>query len=528
MESTLQLPLDVLLVLKTLRTAEYDAYVVGGAVRDVLRNADSDLVLDYDFTTNATPEQIQELFPESYYENEFGTVSITSEALRGQFGLAPVADTPETTEKKRVLDFAQASKIHPSLAPQLARAQQRYQKTSADLPPYQITTYRSETGYSDHRRPNSVSWGSSLSDDLSRRDFTINAIALAVDDVLLQRLDHSAGSGIWHLVTLFDDQYQLQDPFEGQADLENRIIRTVGEPRLRFEEDALRLLRAVRFSVQLGFSLEDETKTALQAQAALLEHVSGERIRDEFLKIICTQEAKRGIELLDETGLLQYILPELQQAKGVQQGGHHTTDVWTHSLDALQACPSQDPIVRLATLLHDIAKPQTAGSNNGTPTFYNHEVVGARMAKNIAQRLRLSNEDCDRMFVLVRYHMFHYQPELTDAAIRRMMRTIQLENIDDMLDLREADRLGSGARKTSWRLEELKQRMIGQLHQPLDVTDLDLTGTDLIQELQLQPGPIIGQLLSQLFDWTIDHPEDNHKELLLARAREIIAAEKTA
>ncbi len=526
MESTLQLPLDVILVLKTLRAGGFDAYVVGGAVRDVLRSEDSTLVLDYDFTTNATPDEIQSLFPESYYENEFGTVSITSEELRAQFELEPVVFSEEITEQNRVIDVAQASKIHPSLAAQLEKAQQRYHQSAEDLPPYQITTYRSEAGYEDFRRPTSVSWGASLNDDLSRRDFTINAIALSVDDVFLQRIDHAAGSGMWHLVTLFSEQYQIHDPFEGQADLGEGTIRTVGDPHLRFQEDALRLLRAVRFSVQLGFTLEDETHTALKKHSSLLEHVSGERIRDEFLKILISDEPKRGIELLDETGLLEFIVPELRLAQGVQQGGHHTTDVWTHSLDALQACPSYNPIVRLATLLHDIAKPQTFNLINGAPTFYNHEIVGSRMAKKIAQRLKLSNEDCDRIFILVRFHMFHYQPELTDAAIRRMMRNIQLENIDDMLDLREADRLGSGAKKTSWRLEELKQRMIDQLHQPLDVTDLALNGNDLIADLQLKPGPIIGKLLHELFERVMDQPEENTKERLLVLAKEIIAAQK--
>ena len=526
MESTIQLPLDVLLVLKTLRAANYEAYVVGGAVRDVLRSTDSSLVLDYDFTTNATPEQIQELFPESYYENEYGTVSIVSDALRSQFSLEPVVLEPDEREHNRVIDVARASKIHPSLSAQLEKAQGRYEAYDQELSPYQITTFRSESEYADHRRPDAVSWGASLNDDLSRRDFTINAMALAVDDVFLQRLDHSAGSGKWHLVTLFDQQYDLRDPFEGQTDLEAGVIKTVGEASQRFQEDALRLLRAIRFSVQLDFSLDSATLTAIQENSQLLAHVSEERVRDEFLKIICADKAKQGIELLDETNLLGLILPELLEMKGVQQGGHHTTDVWTHSLDALQACPSRDPIVRLATLLHDIAKPQTFKIINDAPTFYNHEIVGSRMAKKIGQRLRLSNDDLDRIFILVRFHMFHYQPELTDAAIRRMMRNMKLENIDDMLDLREADRLGSGARKTSWRLEELKARMIEQLHQPLDVTDLSINGNDLMSELNLQPGPILGKLLHELFEHVMDHPEDNTKEILLEKARAVIAQQQ--
>lgn len=532
MESTLHLPLDVLLILKTLQAGGFEAYVVGGAVRDVLRETTQTSVIDYDFTTNATPEQIQALFPESYYENEFGTVSITSQELRAQYQLEPlVVAHPVSTNNNRVIDVANASKIHSSLALQLEKAKRRSAEALDYTAPYQITTYRSEAGYTDFRRPSEINWGTSLTDDLSRRDFTINAMAIAVADAFLAEhtamttptnQDRSAGSQV--LLTSTD--FHIHDPFNGLEDLDGKIIRTVGDPHQRFQEDALRLLRAIRLSVQLGFSLDPETLAAVKRHAALLRHVSSERIRDEFLKILGSTEPKRGIELLDETDLLKIVLPELLVTKGVQQGGHHTTDVWTHSLDALQACPSNDPIVRLATLLHDIAKPQTYDERNGTITFYNHEVLGARSAKQVAQRLKLSKEDTDRIFLLVRFHMFHYQPELTDAAIRRMMRNIQLENIDDILDLREADRLGSGARKTSWRLEELKARMIAQLHQPFAVTDLAINGTDLMSTLGLSPGPMIGQLLQELFEHVMENPEDNQKELLLDLARKSIADER--
>ncbi|MDQ5951699.1 MAG: hypothetical protein QG639_980, partial [Patescibacteria group bacterium] len=211
--------------------------------------------------------------------------------------------------------------------------------------------------------------------------------------------------------------------------------------------------------------------------------------------------------------------------KGVNQGGHHTTDVWTHLLDALETCPSSDPIVRLATLLHDIDKPATFASNeSGEITFYNHEVVGARTAKQIAERLRLSKRDIERIFILVRYHMFYYQPEHTDAAIRRFMRKVGLENVNDMLDLREADRLGSGAKKTSWRLEEMKQRMIEQLNQPFDVTDLAVDGTDLMNELHIPAGPVIGKVLHSLLEEVLENPELNTKEILIQKAKQIITS----
>ena len=189
----------------------------------------------------------------------------------------------------------------------------------------------------------------------------------------------------------------------------------------------------------------------------------------------------------------------------------------------MRYCPSTDPVVRLATLLHDIAKPQTQAITPETITFYNHEVVGARTARSIAQRLRLSKKDVDRIFTLVRFHMFYYQPHNTDASIRRFMRKVGLANIDDILDLREGDRLGSGARKTSWRLEEMKQRMMEQLHQPLDVTDLALNGHDLMTELELKPGPEIGRILNSLFELVLDQPELNQRQSLLQEARTLAA-----
>jgi putative nucleotidyltransferase with HDIG domain len=237
------------------------------------------------------------------------------------------------------------------------------------------------------------------------------------------------------------------------------------------------------------------------------------------MKMLKSDFPAEAIELLDTTGLLTHIIPELLTAKGVEQAGHHTTDVWTHSLDALRTCPSTDPIVRLATLLHDIAKPQTYQRTDASITFYNHEVIGARVAKKIAERLRLPKRDVERIFTLVRHHMFHYQPKNTDAAIRRFMRKVGLENIDDILDLREGDRLGSGARQTSWRLEEMKQRMIEQLNQPLSVHDLAIDGHDLMAELKLQPGPKLGQILHELFEKVLEQPELNTKEQLIKEAK---------
>lgn len=564
------IPLEPLAVLHTLQQAGYEAYIVGGAVRDLIRSAQlgiKDKGKDYDFTTDATPEQLKQLFPESFYENTFGTVSITPKHLRTQLQLSEpqVSETSVVENPQRIIDLAQAKKIHISLQPfsdnPIAEDTEGFDDAcSSDLQnagattvaptvpsssnaktttqeetellnstvkgaPYEITTFRTDGIYSDHRRPEDVTWGKSLQEDLDRRDFTINAMAITVSQEFLnklfttQPLENSA-------IEITDEHYTIHDPHSGQHDLANHTIRTVRDPHERFQEDALRMLRAIRFAVQLNMRIDGETYAAIKTHHELLGHISFERIRDEFLKMLVSEYPKQAIELLDQTGLLQYVIPELLNAKGVQQGGHHTTDVWTHSLDALDSTPSTDPVVRLATLLHDIAKPDTFALVQGAPTFYNHEIIGSRVAKKIAHRLRLSNRDVDRVFSLVRYHMFHYQQDHTDAAIRRFMRKVGLENIDDILDLREGDRLGSGARKTSWRLEEMKQRMIEQLNQPMDVTDLAIDGTDLMKELNLQPGPVIGKLLHSLFEQVMENPELNTKELLLQRAQEELAAQK--
>jgi poly(A) polymerase/tRNA nucleotidyltransferase (CCA-adding enzyme) len=503
----LNIPTEPLFILTTLQQAGFEAYLVGGAVRDLLLNdlqkKDSAPIeaTDFDFTTNATPEQILTLFPNSFYENEFGTVAMPAVHLAEMMGVTPDQIRLSETEssqsaKNQVINVESATKLHPSLQPSASTAK----ITSTDRN-FEITTYRSEGLYSDHRRPDEVTWGKSIEEDLKRRDFTINAMALAI-------------SG--------KNEYRLVDLFQGMDDLKAGIIRPVGDAAARFEEDALRMLRAIRFSVQLNMKMTDETFTAISALADTIQQVSWERIRDEFLKMLASPFPAEAIELLDDTGLLKYVLPELLEGKGVEQGGHHTTDVWTHSLDALRNSPSNDPIVRLATLLHDVAKPRTFKLQDGKPTFYNHEIVGSRVAKNVAQRLRLSKAEIERIFALVRYHMFYYQPQNTDASIRRFMRKVGLENINDILDVREADRLGSGARETSWRLEEMKQRMVDQLHQPFSITDLEVNGNDLMQELNLQPGPKLGEILKALFEEVLDNPELNTKEQLLAEAKKLL------
>ncbi len=501
---------EALFIIKILQDKGFDAYLVGGAVRDIIiaskqKLDPSQAIKDYDFATNATPEEIQQLLADSFYENEFGTVAITHEELLKQMGLnssEAILPKPHQPPKDKIIDLANATKIHESLG-----TPEEIQQSESQidwLPDFEITTYRSDEVYTDFRRPDpkKLTWGKTIQEDLKRRDFTINAMALK------------------HLK---DDDFELIDPFNGIEDLDQSLVRTVNEPTDRFQEDALRMLRAIRLAVQLNFQINDQTFEAIIAHAELITKISWERISDEFLKILASEYPAEGISLLDEAGLLKFILPELVECKGVEQGGHHNTDVWTHSLDALKECPNPDPIVRLATLLHDIAKPQTFEIRNNKITFYNHEIVGSRIADKIAKRLKFSKNQRQRLFILVRQHMFYYQSKNSDASIRRFMRRVSLENIDDILDLREADRLGSGARKTSWRLEEMKQRMIEQLNQPMQVTDLAINGHDLMTEFDKKPGSWLGEILEELLEKVLDKPELNTKEKLIELSRKFFS-----
>jgi len=523
----LALPFEPLVILDRLRTAGYQAYIVGGAVRDALSQRLSTHT-DFDFTTNASPDQIQVVFPESFYENQFGTVSLTKSDVWKLVGLEfekSLQDVSTNAIPTGLIQLDSATKIHASLKNKPAVSLSQPEAPQSRWKNYEITTYRAEGRYTDHRRPDEVKWGVSLEEDLSRRDFTINAMAIELKSEFLAQFfaQPLSADQVHQLISLQEDQYIIIDPFGGQNDLHSETLQPVGDPATRFEEDALRMLRAVRFSVQLNMRMTDETFTAISELAEQTQYVSWERIRDEFLKMLASDFPAEAVRLLDETRLLHFILPELREGRGIEQAGHHTTDVWTHSLDALASCPSTDPIVRFATLIHDIGKPRTLKYIDETPTFYNHEIVGARMARQITDRFHFSKHESQRIYTLVRHHMFYYQPHNTDAAIRRFMRKVRLENINDILDLREGDRLGSGARKTSWRLEEMKQRMVEQLHQPFDVTDLAIDGNDLITDLSLQPGRVIGRLLNELFEQVLENPEKNTREYLIGESKQLLA-----
>ena len=455
-------------IVETLTTAGYEAYVVGGAVRDVLL---SRATSDWDVTTNATPEQILPLFTESFYDNNYGTVMVAAKHLKQQFAMG------EETKDDDV---------------------------------YDITTYRSEHGYSDKRRPDKVTWGTKIEEDLKRRDFTVNAIALSIPVI------QYSGTPV------AEYEVELIDPYDGQSDIKNGVIRAVGKAEERFEEDALRIMRAVRIAAQLGFIIEPATLAAIAKKAPNLKAISAERIGAEFIKIMESENAADGVMLMASCKILEVIIPELISTKEVKQGGHHIYDVFTHSVEALRACPSPDPVVRLATLLHDVDKAVVAkkGGERGV-TFYNHEVSGARTAKRIAERLKLSKKDQDRVFTLVRWHMFTYDSKMTDAAIRRFIRRVGKENIHDMMALRVGDRVGGGSKATSWRLTELQKRIGEQFYEPLSLKDLAIDGNDVMRILGLPQGKQVGEILNKLFEEVIEDSHKNTKEYLEERVKEL-------
>lgn len=452
----IKLPEKIIDITKKIEESGFEIYIVGGAVRDIIMGKD---VYDWDFTTNAKPEEILKIFPEAYYDNQFGTVGI-----------------PADKEDER---------------------------------PYEITTFRTERKYEDKRHPSEVKWGKTLSEDLKRRDFTINAMAFKI-------LEYKQKAKV-----------KLIDKFEGQKDIKDKLIRAVGNPQERFQEDALRMLRAIRIASELNFKIEDKTLDAIKDNASLIKKIAYERIKDELLKLLASNYPYEGMLIFRESGLLVIILPELEKTFGVDQvspNRHHIYDVGTHSLFSLKytALRNKDPITRLASLIHDVGKYQTfKKQENNTITFYNHEIVSAKIANQIANRLKFSNKQKDKLWRLVRYHQFTVDEKQTDSAIRRFIREVGVENIKDMIDIRIGDRLGSGAKETSWRLEEFKRRLIEVQKQPFTVCDLKINGHQVMETLKIKPGPKVGQVLQTLFEKVINKELPNEEEILKEEVKKI-------
>lgn len=458
-DDEITIPKEVMMVLAVLQGANYEAFLVGGCVRDLLMG---EKPKDYDITTTATPQEIIALFPKTFYENTFGTVGVVTcgDDLGSQC----------SDESVKIVE---------------------------------VTPYRLEGDYSDNRHPDSVSWSKNIEDDLKRRDFTVNAIA------------YNPISG------------EMIDPFHGKQDIIDKIIRAVGFPDQRFEEDALRLMRAIRFISQLDFDIDPGTRASIERNAKLLINVSRERVRDEFIKLVMTKYPMRGLVFLKETGLLQYIVPELERGIGVMQNQAHRFDVWEHNLRTLQHAADKNwPLhVRLSAIFHDISKPETRrfSKEKRDYTFYGHDVVGGRVTREIMERLKFPNEMVEKVSMFVRWHMFFSDTEqITLSAVRRLITNVGKENIWDLINLRICDRIGTGRPKEEpYRLRMYESMVEQALKDPISLKMLKIDGKRIMDVTQETAGPKIGYILHALFDEVLENPGKNTVEYLEDRAKEL-------
>ena len=451
MKTKLPIPEEVAVLCTTLKKAGFDAYLVGGCVRDLLIGREPK---DWDITTNAKPDQIQALFPETFYENDYGTVGVVT-----------------NSENPR-------------------------------LKVVEITPYRIEGTYSNARHPDDVKFSDSLSEDLKRRDFTINAIAY-------EPLSET-----------------LVDEHGGREAIEAKLIQTVGDAQERFEEDALRMLRAIRLSAELGFALDSTVATGIAAQASQLEKISRERVRDELIRILQSDAPMQALYVAQKLGILKYIIPELEEGIGCEQNQAHSYDVFEHLMRALQHAADKgwSLDVRLAALLHDIGKPRTRvwSDEKNDWTFHGHDVVSARMAKHILSDLKFPREMIEKVSTLVRVHMFFSDPDIvTLAAVRRVIARVGKENINDLLNLRVCDRIGTGRPKEHpFRLRKYMSMVEEAMRDPISVSMLKIDGTKLI-EMGESPSPRIGWILHALLEEVLDDPMKNTEEYLQKRAVEL-------
>lgn len=454
-----KIPEKVSHVTKKLKEAGFEAYLVGGCVRDLFMNRKPK---DWDITTNATPDDIIPLFFETFYENNYGTVGV-------------VHVSGETSK----------------------------QETDPTLKIVEVTPYRIESSYSDHRRPDDVKFSKNIDDDLKRRDFTINAIAYNPETT------------------------EIIDLFGGVADLAKRIIKTVGNPEERFNEDGLRLLRAIRFHVELDFLIDPDTEKAILTNGHILKEISKERIKDEFVKIIMSSNPEKGLEMLRKLGLLHHILPELEESVGVEQNQAHSYDVWTHLLKTVQHSADKGyPLhVRLAALLHDISKPYSKRWDNKAKiwTFYGHEVTGSRVTQKILENLKFSRETIEKVANLVRWHMFFSDTEkITPSAVRRLVTNVGKDNVWDLINLRGCDRIGTGRPKESpYRLRKYQSMIEEVMRDPISVSMLKIDGKKIMELISIGPGPKVGQILNTLLEDVLEDPKLNNEKFLFKRTLEL-------
>lgn len=454
-----KIPKEISDVALALHKAGFESYLVGGCTRDLFMEKTP---RDWDITTNATPDEIQKLFKNTFYENEYGTVGVVNENTKDE-----------------------------------------------SLKVVEVTPYRIEEKYSDKRRPDTVTFSKKLEDDLKRRDFTINGIA-------------------------YDPQnHDIFDFWRGKQDLDDKVIRAVGIANERFNEDALRLMRAIRLATELDFTIEMETSDAIKKHAASIKQIAAERVREEFSKIIMSKNPMRGIILMHQHTLLQHVVPELETGIGCEQNGDHIYDVWEHNLRALQHSADKDwPLhVRLSALLHDVSKPETRRWLNEKKdwTFYGHDVVGGKTARTVLSRLKYGNDMTDVVSKLVRWHLFFSDIEkITLSAVRRLVRNVGPENVWDLMKVRACDRIGMGRPKEKpYRLRKYESMIEEAARAPVTVGMLKIDGRDIMKLADEKPGPRIGWILHALLEDVLDEPKRNTKKYLEEKTKELAALTDT-
>ena len=570
------IPINIKEVLEKLEASGFEAFVVGGCVRDLLLGVEPQ---DWDITTNAKPEEIQKIFPDSVYENQFGTVGVKTKISNSKFQIPNKLQNSNSKNQKNLHD----SLLKKGSACNNCNLGRREEKGNFEVDNksdkyeiVEVTTYRIESKYTDKRHPDKIKFAETLEEDLSRRDFTINAIALKIPNNKSQitnklqipnsknrknslnlppkKGDKKGGFETEANYQLPITNYQIIDLFGGKNDLEKKIIRAVGDANERFDEDALRMMRAIRFvctqnktsnsqfpisnkipnskfkktnKKENAWQIEEKTFDAIKKNAENLKYISQERIRDELNKIILSNQPARGIDLLVQTKLMKYIMPEIGRTIGVKQNRHHYygpyNTVYAHMLASLEKCPSDKLEVRLAAFLHDIGKPMTKQGEGELATFYGHEYVGARITVKILERLKYPKKVIDKTVLLVKNHMFYYNvDEVGEAGVRRVVKKVGLENINDLIDVRIADRLGSGVPKAvPYKLRHFKYMVEKVSKDAISVKQLKINGNDLMKELKIKPGPKIGAILDVLLAYVIDNPEMNNKKELFKIAKKL-------